>query len=190
MGIYSSALASGQYIHWAFSQYVWGMHDELPYEGCKKRKTKRTPPTNVVLRIQTLGIPQGRHKSCSLYDNLTIHNSISRLTATYADVRGSAALCWIEPSLKSVQQAGHIGIGCLLWIKCWNAVLHDALNSMTHLASNSLWWIGPDWTSSHLSHPCHLQKIGDLLSQLDWILWLRRRQTRCFPSVSCPSKTR
>lgn len=89
---------------------------------------------NVVLQIQTLSIPQGWHKSCSLYDNPTIHNTISSLTATYADVRSSAVFCWIEPPLKSVQQAGHIGVGCLLWMKCWNAVLQDALSLITHLA--------------------------------------------------------
>lgn len=52
---------------------------------------------NVVLQIQKLSIPQRWDKSCFFYDNLTIHAAISSLTATYADVHGSAVLHWIEP---------------------------------------------------------------------------------------------
>lgn len=40
-------------------------------------------------------------KSCSFYDNPALHNAISRLTATYADVCCSVAFCSIEPSLFS-----------------------------------------------------------------------------------------
>lgn len=46
---------------------------------------------NVVLQIQMLGIPQRRRRSRFLHDNPTIHSTIWRLTATYADVRGSAS---------------------------------------------------------------------------------------------------
>lgn len=35
--------------------------------------------------------------------------------------------------LKSIQQAGHIDEDCLLWMKCWNAVLQNALSLITHL---------------------------------------------------------
>lgn len=87
---------------------------------------------DVVLQIQTLSIPQGRHKSCSIYDNTAIHNAISSLTATYADVLSSAQLS--PPSLlENVQQAGHIGVGCLLWMKCWDAFLWAAHSIITHL---------------------------------------------------------
>lgn len=40
-------------------------------------------------------------KGCSFYDNPALHNAISRLTATYADVCRSVAFCSIEPSLFS-----------------------------------------------------------------------------------------
>ena len=106
----------------------------------------------LVLQYRNLVFRKRWDKSGLYFDNPTIHNTISSLTATYADLRGSTVLHWIGRPLKCVQQAGHIVADEML--KHRASKMLGAL-SLTYLPYNSLWWIGPDWTCSRLN-PAHV----------------------------------
>ena len=132
----------------------WMMNYHTRAIGNTQQQQKAEHPRMNVCaaNMKKLSIPQGWDKSSFSYDNPTIHKTISSLTATYADVRGSAVLHWIGRPLKCVQQAGHIVADEML--KHCPSKMLGAL-PLTYLPCNSLWWMGPDWTCSRLN-PTHV----------------------------------
>lgn len=153
----------------------------MNYHSRAWEKKWEHPRMNVVLQIQTLSIPQGWDKSGFFYDNLTIHCAISSLTAAYADVHGSGVLCCTEdhppthshtppPWNCSASRSHWRGLPVVDKMLKHCAPRHSKALSLTYLAYNSLWWIGPDWTCSLLSNPCHLEKIDLLAPRLRLLL--------------------
>lgn len=120
-----------------FTGHSYSMHqdldDELPYGGHSKYK-KNTAGWMLCCKCEHFVFHRADAKAVPfmITQQSTILSPVwQQLMQMCVAQRCSAELSPPSP-LKSVQQTGHIGVARLLWMKCWNAVLHDALTFITH----------------------------------------------------------
>lgn len=128
-GIHSSVSAGRYNIYWTCSQYASRHGWWITQHGPEKKEKKNQDECCKYKHLVFHGV-DAKPAGFMITQQSTILSPVwQQVMQMCAAQQCSAAL---SAPFKSVQQAGHTG--SLLWMKCWDAFLQDALSLITHLA--------------------------------------------------------